>query len=48
MKKHIYALTTAFWFVLLVAVASGCDEQVDPVLGTDQAFTFYGFFNPQG
>lgn len=31
---------------LLSAGLTGCEEAVDPVLGTDRAFTLYGFFNP--
>ncbi len=31
----------------LAGVFAGCEEAVDPVLGTDRAFTLYGFFNPQ-
>lgn len=33
--------------LLTVALTTGCEESVNPVLGTDRAFTLYGFFNPQ-
>lgn len=29
-----------------IQVLAGCEESVDPVLGTDQRFTVYGFINP--
>lgn len=32
--------------VVTLQVLSGCEESVNPVLGTDQQFTFYGFINP--
>ncbi len=39
------------WFIayglVVVLLLGGCEEGVDPVLGTDQAFTMYGFFNPR-
>ncbi|NBC17221.1 MAG: hypothetical protein GVY18_07880 [Bacteroidetes bacterium] len=34
--------------LLLTAVLlGGCEESVDPILGTDRAFTLYGLLNPQ-
>ena len=39
------------WTVLLVyalvlaALTTGCEESVNPVLGTERAYTLYGFFN---
>ena len=30
----------------LIALAAGCDDAVDPTLGTDQAFTLYGVLDP--
>ena len=35
------------WLVLVSSLVSGCDESVNPILGTEEAFTFYGFFNPR-
>ena len=32
---------------LLLLLFCGCDESVDAVLGTEQAFTIYGHFNPR-
>lgn len=31
---------------VLVATGLGCESAVEPVTGTDEAFTLYGFFNP--
>ena len=39
-----------FWLPLLLcafALTTGCEESVNPVLGTDRAYTLYGFFNPR-
>ncbi|MCH8962583.1 MAG: DUF4249 family protein [Bacteroidetes bacterium] len=33
--------------LLTVALTTGCEESVNPVLGTERAFTLYGFFNPR-
>ena len=41
----IRAVSIAFLVVLLVPVL-GCESTVEPVTGTDEAFTLYGFFNP--
>jgi len=43
-KNHIGVLGAV---LLTVALTTGCEESVNPVLGTDRAFTLYGFFNPQ-
>ncbi len=44
-KNHIGVLGAVL--LLTVALTTGCEESVNPVLGTDRAFTLYGFFNPQ-
>ncbi|NNF03514.1 MAG: hypothetical protein HKN17_03515 [Rhodothermales bacterium] len=45
MSRRLFIL-----FVLSLSVGltilTGCEESVDPVLGTDQRFTVYGFINP--
>lgn len=33
--------------VLVAAVLVGCEESVDPILGTDRAYSVYGFLNPR-
>ncbi len=35
------------WCFSMLFVLTGCDESVNPVLGTEEAFTFYGYFNPR-
>jgi hypothetical protein len=34
-------------FVLAAAVLGGCEESVDPILGTERAFSVYGFLDPR-
>ena len=39
-----------YWLILLIGtlvLTTGCEESVNPVLGTERAFTLYGFFNPK-
>ena len=40
--KHLFRLA----LVLLAFLSMGCEESVDPVLTTDEAFTIYGFLDP--
>ncbi len=44
MRQHPATIAS---FALCAFLLLGCEEGVDPVLGTDQAFTVYGFFNPR-
>lgn len=47
MRKQAIIGSAAVWVVMLSLMSAGCEESVDPVLGTDKAFTFYGYFNPR-
>jgi len=47
MRRHFYFGVVAFWLVSVSFMVSGCDESVSPILGTDEAFSFYGYFNPR-
>lgn len=46
-KNHSVIGVLGAVLLLTVALTTGCEESVNPVLGTDRAFTLYGFFNPQ-
>ena len=35
-------------FVCVLVFTTGCEESVNPILGTERPFTVYGFFNPVG
>lgn len=39
-------MRTLLLFLGLLLPTTGCDTAVDPVLGTEQAYTFYGLLNP--
>jgi hypothetical protein len=37
----------SFFILIFPAFLVGCEESVDPVLESDEAFSFFGFFNPR-
>lgn len=39
-------LRSTILLILAVCWLAGCEEDANPVIGTDQAFTIYGYFNP--
>ena len=47
MKSKYLLSIPLVWLILVSAIVAGCDESVDPILGTDEAFSFYGFFSPR-
>lgn len=47
MRCKSFGILASIWVLAIVSVLSGCDESVNPVLGTEEAFTFYGYFNPR-
>ena len=38
----------SWMFVCVLVLTTGCEESVNPILGTERPFTIYGFFNPVG
>ena len=46
-KNHSVMGVLGAVLLLTVALTTGCEESVNPVLGTERAFTLYGFFNPR-
>ena len=46
---NTYRSTGALGLALMLTLVllTGCEESVDPVLGTDRAYTVYGFFNAE-
>ncbi len=47
MRYQIYIVALALSSGSLMILFSGCDETVNPILGSDETFSFYGFFNPR-
>ena len=47
MRSRHYIGISVLWLLVVSGIVSGCDESVNPILGTEEAFTFYGIFNPQ-
>ncbi len=47
MRYRLYLAAVVCWGASIAMLASGCDEAVSPILGTEEAFSFYGYFNPR-
>ncbi len=47
LKRYSAAGMRGAALLLALALLMGCEEDVNPVVGTDHAFTVYGFFNPK-
>ncbi|MDA1028063.1 MAG: hypothetical protein O3B41_03300 [Bacteroidetes bacterium] len=47
MRVNSYLAAVMLWGASLILLTSGCEESVSPILGTEEAFSFYGYFNPR-
>jgi hypothetical protein len=45
MRSRLYLTVFTLWVITISLATSGCDESVNPILGTEEAFSFYGYFD---